>query len=145
MLLSYHPAGQDAPQVFEIRLELMRSAEIEAIEARTGGWEFGGEFREKLLKGSALARRALLWTMLRRQHPFIKFAEVDFADGEVTLELDLRELAEQRDQVVKMAAAGAVDPEDRDLALTLIDAQVVEFRTKHGIDEDAEGKAPTAS
>ncbi|MEU4214042.1 hypothetical protein [Actinoplanes sp. NPDC026623] len=147
MLLNYHPAGQDEATVYEFKLEHLRSKEIEAIEKRTGGMAFGSEFREALLKGSALARRALLWTFERRQHPFRKFDDVDFADGEVVLELDAGELVEQREQVLKMAESGGLHPDDVEQALMMIDVSLAEWRRKHPDEdpEDAAGKAHTAS
>lgn len=146
MLLTYHPAGDESPQVFTFKLELMRSKEVEAIEKRTG-WTFGQEFREQLLKGGSLARRALLWTFLRRAHPFLKFDDVDFADHEVTLEMDAGELVEQRAAVIKLAETGAIASDDVDTALAMIDAQLAEWRTKHPDDDpaDAVGKALTVS
>ncbi|GGN96187.1 hypothetical protein GCM10010112_87200 [Actinoplanes lobatus] len=130
MLLTYHPAGQETPEVFEFRLQTLRSPEIEAIERRTG-MDYGTDYRERLLKGNMLARRALLWTFLRRRHPYLKFDEVEVADGELILSMDLGELAEQRAQVLKLAQAGAVDPDDVDLALAAIDMQVAEWRAEH--------------
>lgn len=147
MRLTYHPAGQDEPTVWTFDLGAMRSQEVEAIEKRTG-LVFGSEFREQLLKGGSLARRALLWTFQRRAHPFLRFDDVDFADSEVVIELDAREMVAQRDEIRKLVEAGKVNADDAETALMMLDAQIDEWRREHpdtDPEEDGEGKALTPS
>lgn len=136
MRLVYHPEGQDEPTVWAINLGKLRSLELEAIERATG-FNYGTEFRDRLLKGNGLARRALLWTFLRRQHATLKFTDVDFADEELTLEFDLDELREIRRTV---AESPAVPEPERVAMLAEIDEQIAGLE-----DQPAEGKAPTPS
>src|SRR5690349_14550535 len=95
MFLTYQPDGQTEPRRWTLNLGKLRSMEIEAIEKATG-FNYGTDFKDKLLRGNGLARRALLWTLQRREHPTLKFADVDFADDELQLEMDVDELAESR-------------------------------------------------
>jgi hypothetical protein len=86
-------------------------AEREAIEKRTD-MPFA-EFTKAVLQGSSVARRALLWVMLKRDHPTTKYDDVDFAWDELRLEYSKQEYArmiadasenlsgEQRDLVLK--------------------------------------------
>lgn len=111
MYLSYTPEGQET-QRFHYEPGKVRTSESEAIEDRTG-LSYGGDFKIALLKGSMRARRALLWTFLRRQHPTMRYEDVDFADGEVTLELDTDEVQAELDA---LATSSAVPEDDRRVA-----------------------------
>lgn len=118
MFLSYTPEDGE-PQRWEFQPNKIRSQEAEAIEKRTG-WDWG-EFGKHLLSGSVLARRALLWTYQRRVHPTLRFEDVDFATGEVILELDKEELQQQRDALADSETIGA---EEKATALALLDAEI---------------------
>jgi hypothetical protein len=65
--LVYQPDGSDEPTRWPYNPRKLMSAEREAIERRTG-MPFA-EFTAAVLKGSSVARRALLWVMLKRDHP----------------------------------------------------------------------------
>lgn len=135
MRLVYHPDGQSEPREWPIDLGKFRTLEVENIERLTG-LDYGADFKKRLLQGSALARRALLYTLQRREHPHLRFSDVDFADDEVRLEFDLAELREMR-----AAAAGAPMAEDqRSLVLSEIDRQIELETAAHGEASD-EGKA----
>lgn len=110
----------------------MRAREAEAIEKRTG-WDWM-EFGQHLVKGSALARRALLWTYLRRVHHTLRFEDVDFSMEELTLEYAREELERLRAQVAEEDMAEA----ERSSALLALDAELVTAR-------EAPGKAPASS
>lgn len=136
MYLTYQPDGQEA-QRWEIDLRKFRSMEIEAIEKVTG-FDYGTTYKERLVRGNALARRALLWTMQRRIHPTTKFADVDFADGELQLELDREELDASRKAI---AEADGLPEDERAMALHLLDLQIAQSAGAGEI----EGKALTPS
>lgn len=135
MRLVYHPEGSTEPQRWEISLGKFRSLEVEQIEKLTG-FDYGNEFKARLMKGNALARRALLFVLLRRQHPTTKFHDVDFADDELQLEMDLDELHETR-KVVETSPA--ISEAERPLVLAALDEQIAEEAERAGV----EGKAPT--
>lgn len=119
MILTYEPDGEER-QEWQVRLGKLRSMETEAIE-RVTGLDWGTEYKQRLLQGNMRARRALLWTLLRRQHPKLQFADVDFADDEVVLRMDTEELAEQRGVVEKLDLPDL----EKSAALALIDEQMI--------------------
>lgn len=134
MRLVYSPEGQEEPTRWEFKLGKLRSLEVEKIEQLTG-WNYGLEYKDKLLNGNSLARRALLFTLQRRSHPHLKFADVDFADDELLVEMSLDELRDARSN----AETSPAIPEDRRaLVLAALDQQIAEEETR-----GSEGKALT--
>jgi hypothetical protein len=121
MFLKYTPDDAD-PQTFEFYLGKLRTMEAEAIEKHTG-LNYGSDYKQALLMGNVRARRALLWTLLRRQHPTLKYADVDFADDELVIEYDTDEWADIRAAVEK---ATHLDEEARAVQLAAIDAAIAE-------------------
>lgn len=89
MYLVYQPEGTDEPKRWPYNPRKLMSAEREAIERRCG-MTFA-EFTQAVLKGSSLARRALLWVLLKREHPTMKFDDVEFAWDELKLEYSKQE------------------------------------------------------
>lgn len=138
MRLVYQPEGSPEPQRWEISLGKFRSLEVEQIERLTG-MDYGNEFKARLMKGNALARRALLFILLRRQHPTTKFMDVDFADDELQLEMDLEELRETR-KVVETSPA--ITEQERPMVLAALDQQIAEEGDR-AEQAGAEGKALT--
>lgn len=136
MLLTFKPADGDA-QEWEFVPDEMGNVESEMIEKRTA-WTWD-EFMMNLQKGSTLARRALLWTYLRRAHHTLRFEDVSFSRGEVSLEYDIAELSEIRAQTEKAPEQPSVD---KTMVLALIDSQIDEARAKlAGQPEPPVGKA----
>lgn len=128
MYLIYQPEGEDEPQRFLYKPQKLMSAEREALERRSR-LDFA-DFTKSVLNGNALCRRALLWVLLKRKHPTLKFEDVDFAWDELKLEYSKQEYELMREQ---MLAKGNVDPEQ----LEQIDAEIAT-----AVDEQAtEGKA----
>lgn len=80
MRLIYSPEGAE-PQSWDFEPRKIMNPEAELIERYTG-WTFE-EFGQQFLKGSTLARHALLYVMLKRKTPGLRFEEVQFAMGEV--------------------------------------------------------------
>lgn len=119
MYLTYRPDGGE-PQSWTVNLGKLRSLETEAIEKVTG-LDYGTDFKQKLLKGNTLARRALLWTMLRRTHPTVRFGDVDFADDELQLQMDRQELTDVRQRLLDTDMPEA----ERSLALQMIDFELI--------------------
>lgn len=132
MFLVYRPDGGDE-QVWVFDPNKLLAVEAEAVEKRTG-WDWA-DFGQHLVKGSVTARRALLWTFLRRAHRTLRYEDVTFAVGEVTLEFDVEELGNARAAV---EAADYDSDAERTAALAAIDEQIAEARA-------APGKAPASS
>lgn len=121
MFLVYTPEGGDE-QRFEYRPGRMRVMEMEAIEKHTG-LAYATEFKAQLLKGQTNARRALLWTFLRRVHPTTRYEDVDFFDDELRLERDRDEIAAEIAAVESLSDAD-MPPEDRLLTVAVLRGQL---------------------
>lgn len=126
MYLVYKPDGGEE-QRFPYKPQKLMSAEREALERRSR-MDFA-DFTKGVLNGNAVCRRALLWVLLKREHPVLKYEDVDFSWDELRLEYSKQEYELMRDQIIE---AGNADPEQ-------IDALNREIAT--AIDEESEGKA----
>jgi lipase chaperone LimK len=65
------------------------SPERELIEKLTG--KLYAEWTQEVMRGGSRARRVLLYIMLKRQHPALRFDDVDFAWDELTLQQSKQE------------------------------------------------------
>ncbi len=119
MYLRYTPEGSDTTE-WVVNLGKLRTFDVEAIE-RVSGMAYGSDFKQNLMKGNGVARRALLWVMLRKAHPTLKYGDVDFADDELVLQLDADELGELRAAV---EASTSISEADKALALEALDADM---------------------
>lgn len=98
MYVTYRPAGGE-PTRYHFDQDAINNMEAEAVERETGlTW---GEFGDRLLKGSVLAARALLWMLQRRQHPTLRFADVRFQLSEVDVDMEEAELLRARDAILQ--------------------------------------------
>ena len=70
------------------------STEAEAIEGVTQMTFV--QWGQALLNGNALCGRALVWVLLKRQNPNLRFKHVDFPIDELSVELDDEEKAKIR-------------------------------------------------
>lgn len=125
MIVTYTPeGGQEQRWQFDPRAVKARQAED--IERRYGnGW---AAWVNSVRDGSAAARRVLLWHLLRRDHPALRFDDTpDFAMGELLVELDTAELQAMRDRA---AGNTDLDAEVRDEVLAAIDAEIKEAQAK---------------
>lgn len=117
MFLVYTPEGSDGPQRWKYNPRKIMSAERENIERLTNrNWS---DFTKEVVQGSSLCRRALLFTLLKREHPALKFADVDFAWDELKLEYSKGELMQIRAQ-----AAESMTGEDAVTALAKLDEEI---------------------
>jgi hypothetical protein len=87
--VTYSPEDGDE-QVFDYNPNKLMSAEREALEKRTG--KPFSDFAMGVLRGDALCRRALLHVLLKRQHPTIRFEDVDFLWDELRVEMTVGEI-----------------------------------------------------
>ncbi|MET9965456.1 hypothetical protein ABZZ80_05895 [Streptomyces sp. NPDC006356] len=130
MYLVYKPEGSDEPKRWKYQPKKLMSAEREMLERRTG-LNFT-EFTQAVVKGNSLCRRALLFMYLKREHPGIKWDDVDFAWDELTLEHSKGELMEMRKSVEDTVPAHL-----RESVLAKLDGEIAEAYD----DPDDEGKA----
>lgn len=140
MKLTYHQDGTEEPKVWTFVMGRFRSKEIEAVEARTN-MNWGTDFKQALLQGNMLARRAMLWTLQKRDHPKLRFDDLDPFDDEVKVELNATEWQEFYDEIVKAPLQPGKTEEDREAVLAVIANEIVEARAAEGPAEVL-GKAP---
>lgn len=76
--LTYTPEGAP-PETFDFDPDKVLSLEAEALE-NVGGeaWDSYADWLERIGTGNVRARRALLWVMLRRTNPELRFVDVVF-------------------------------------------------------------------
>lgn len=135
MFVTYQPEGEPA-QEWEFDPQKVRASQAEMVEKRFGQpWSV---FLMELMKGAMLARRVLLWHLIRRTHNALRFEDTpDFYSGEVKVEFTRGELEAMRAEAEK--AKGITDDE-RALMLSTLDAEIA---TAHvGVEE---GKALSPS
>jgi hypothetical protein len=84
--LVYSPNGGDR-QEFEFDPESPLNLESEALESAGGEvWQDYPDFLMRIGSGNIRARRALLWVMLRRTNPQLRFVDVVFHLNEFLVE-----------------------------------------------------------
>jgi hypothetical protein len=105
--LVYKPEGSDEPKRWKYQPKKLMSAEREMLERRTG--KNFTEFSEAVLKGNSQCRRALLFMFLKREHPGVRYEDVDFAWDELTLEHSKGELLAMREHVVDSVPADQLE------------------------------------
>jgi hypothetical protein len=117
--LVYKPEGSEEPQRWRYNPKKLMSAEREMLERRTG--KNFTEFTIDVQKGNSQCRRALLFMYLKRDHPGVKYEDVDFAWEELTLEHSKGELILMREQVIDN-----VPPDQLDGVLEKLDEEIAE-------------------
>jgi len=97
MFLKYELDGVP-PRKWQFTLDKLLSVEAEALERQTG-WVFPAEFGQQLVKGSIIARKALLWVFLKREDPTLLYRQVDPPAGAIGTDFERGELVLIREQV----------------------------------------------
>lgn len=123
MRFVYRPDGVE-PRSWEFEPAKMMSPEAEAIERLTKMTFV--QWQSAVQDGSMLAIRALLWVLLKRSNPGIKFESLEFSMGEIDWELGEQE----RVDVIRVLTA----KQDSGEALTLEEAQLLEELTAESDD-----------
>lgn len=126
MFITYMPPDAE-DQEWEFQAGTVKASEAEPVEVSyKKPWD---EFLTDLMRGGMRARRHLLWLLLRRAHPTLRYDDVpDIAAGELVVEFDKTEWQLQRDQAVKRG--------EDEVVLAHIDAELAGAK-----DGSAEGKA----
>jgi hypothetical protein len=139
MHVTYKP--EDGDQVeWEFVPGRVRSSEMENMEG-----QFGGPWDELILgvqSGSVRARRVMLWHLIRRDHPTLRFADVpDFFADELLVQFSSKELGPMRDRILK----AHMPADKREQVLTAIDLELTEAIGREEAAGVVEGKAPSPS
>lgn len=130
MFLVYKPEGSEEPKRWKYQPKKLMSPERELLEKLTG--KNFTEFTVDVQKGNSRCRRALLFIYLKREHPTLKFDDVDFAWDELTLEHSKGELQLMREQL-----PDSVSPEQLDAVRGKLDEEIAAAYD----DPEEEGKA----
>jgi hypothetical protein len=130
VFLVYKPEGSEEPKRWKYQPKKLMSPERELIEKLTS--KNFTEFTVDVQKGNSRCRRALLFIYLKREHPTLKFDDVDFAWDELTLEHSKGEL-----QLMRVQLPDTVDPEQLDAVRAKLDEEIAAAYD----DPDEEGKA----
>lgn len=109
MIVTFTPVEGDS-RSYDFKPRRIMSAEAENIERLVG--KPYAEAVQAVIAGSALARRALVFTLEKRAHPTLRWTDFDFPFDAVEVEFDADELAEIRASVEQ--APGLSDAERAD-------------------------------
>ncbi len=93
MIIKFTPVEGDTRE-YQFKPKKLMSPEAEAIERIVG--KPYAEAVQAVMQGSALARRALIYTLEKRAHPSLKWTDFTFPFDAVEVEFDAEELAEIR-------------------------------------------------
>ncbi len=93
MIIKFTPVEGDTRE-YQFKPKKLMSPEAEAIERIVG--KPYAEAVQAVMQGSALARRALVYTLEKRAHPTLKWPDFVFPFDAVEVEFDAEELAEIR-------------------------------------------------
>lgn len=98
MIVTYAPSEGERRE-WEYKSADLPSGEAEDIEDAIGSTFV--EWQTSLLQGGAKARRALLWVLLKRDNSSLKFGDVSFQLGELSVEFDREEKQQVRAELEK--------------------------------------------
>lgn len=112
MKFIYKPEGTEEPdwKTWEFDPDKLMSPEAEAIERLTGFTY--SEWGDAVSRGSMAAIHGLLYVMLKRENPTLKYDSVVFCLAEIDFEVDDEESAEIRATLEQRVEAGEVLAED---------------------------------
>jgi hypothetical protein len=115
VIVSFTPVEGDT-RTYEFKAKKLLSVEAENIERLVG--KPYSEAVQAIIAGSALARRALVYTLEKRTHPTLSWASFDFPYDAVDVEFDAEEMADIR---AAIEAAPNIDEQERAAMLAQFD------------------------
>lgn len=137
MFVTYKPDGE-LEQKFEFTRKRLRSLDGIAIEKAYAGKT--ADFFREVQQGGMKARRVLLWHLLHKTHPTLRYDDTpDFYEEELVVEHSAEEIGELIDSVHK---SRALDDETRSQILAELERELEEALEREGLQE-APGKAPS--
>ncbi len=139
MFVTYTPEGGD-PQTWEFRPGRVRASRAAMLERRysklAGEGKTWDQFKADVQRGSADARRVLLWHLVTLDHPTTRIEDVDPLEDELVVEHSREELLDLRYEVEK---SKTMDDATRMMLLEKLDEEIESAR------EDDSGKAPSTT
>lgn len=136
MRITYTPEDGSETRVWDFSPRRVRQSEAAIIERQYGKpYE---QFVPEAQAGSARALRVLMWHLMRKDHPALRFEDVpDFFMDEIQLQHSVEELREAKSNIEK---AGGLDPAEREVALALIESRIVLAEAEAAAEGDSSGK-----
>lgn len=144
MRFIYKPEGAE-PREWDYNPDKFMNAEAEEIERRTG-MTFG-EWSEAVMKTSVRAIHGLLYVLLKRETPTLKWDQVVFSMSEIDLELTVEEKVAMRDEILKAIREGRLSEDESQAALDQLNAEIAgtEVPESAESDEDPKGEVVRTS
>lgn len=136
MFVTYKPEDGDR-QEWTWNPKRVRASEGQALLREFGekSWDL---FVQGVRQNDLHARRVLLWHLIRRDHPLVKFADTpDFYADELEVEMSSVELAELRDDIER----GPAPQDQKETAIAVFESMM-----QKALEREAAiggGKAPT--
>lgn len=141
MRVIYSPEGAEQ-RAWNFDLTRLRASEAEGIEKvwRAGGGEPATleGWRGFIMMGSARAQRILVWFLLRKEAPTLKFQDFDPFVGEIEVQLSSKELRESLVGVEKSKARTGDEKAAREAKIEQFHAWIEEAEDE----ERARGEEP---
>jgi hypothetical protein len=106
----YKPENADSHE-WDFDPAKLHDVEAIEIEKRTGMTYV--EFGQQFMKGSILARKALLYVLLKRTTPTLQWADLRFTVGEVDVDFDAVEKTQIVEALQKKAASEGLDADEQ--------------------------------
>lgn len=139
MIVTYTKTGEE-PRTWTFNPEDVSESTAEVIERRFGtdsptyeAWQQG------IHQGMARARRVLLWFLLWRDHPALRFEEVDPKRSELKVEFTVSEITAM---IERVRASKRMNPDDK---ARLLQGLEIQLETAPGGPDEPEGKALSGS
>lgn len=121
MLFVYKPEGA-TPRKWDFNPQKLMSPEVEVIERFTG-LSFS-HWIEAVGEGSFTAIHGLLFVLLKRQAPTLKWDEVQFCMDDIDFELEPHEKAQLRKELEAKAADKGLSPDEENTLRGLVEEGV---------------------
>lgn len=138
MIVTLQVEGQERPLrwSFDPRRVPMSAAEVIERRWSTDAPSYAA-WMQAVEQGSARARRVLVWWLQHREHPSMRFEDVDPAVGDVEVEYTREELERA---IAEVQQVKSLTPEERTAVLTSLERQLADLP-----EDDESGKAPSSS
>lgn len=114
MIITFTPA-EGEKRVWEFTKSTLMSVEAEVVEEKSG--KTFDETIEAAFKGSARARRAIVYVLEKRTHPTLAWAAFDYPVDAVEIQFDRDEIGRLREELEKRS--GLSDAERADVLVSL--------------------------
>lgn len=133
MIIIYSPEDGESKEYLFVPSKLI-SPEAEAIENVGGNvWESFEEFGTKFMRGNIRAYRAALWVMMKRENPRLRFQDLVFKVGEVSIDYSKTELTRMKEALE--VDDGSIPDDERLQALSDI-TEIIEDKESEETDKD---------